>query len=142
MSRIVPRSAALSCNPRPAHPVTESISRQSPTGFASLVSWRALGWSTVLLTLLFSGLRPAFGQLPSGWSDQDIGFPSQPGSASYSGGNWSVSGGGSDIWNTADNFHFASEGSTDNAILIARVTTVQYTDPWAKAGVMLRDSAD
>src|SRR5437016_14283981 len=84
------------------------------------------------LALFGISLLPAFSQLPTGWSDQDVGFPSQTGSVSYSGGNWTVSGGGSDIWNTADNFHFAYEDSTDSAVAIARVASVQNTDPWAK----------
>ena len=79
-------------------------------------------------------------QLPAGWTDTDIGSPSQPGSASYSAGNWSVSGGGADIWNTSDQFNFCYSNSTAYAVMIARVTSVQATDPWAKAGVMVRES--
>ena len=94
------------------------------------------------LVLLLTCILSASAQLPAGWADQDIGAPSQPGSASFANGNWTVSGGGSDIWNSADNFHLAYESSTDNAVAIARVTSVQNTDPWAKAGVMFRDSTD
>ena len=63
----------------------------------------------------------------------------QPGSASYSAGIWSVSGGGADIWNTADQFNFCYSNSTAYAVMIAQVTSVQATDPWTKAGVMFRD---
>src|SRR5579859_7173092 len=35
----------------------------------------------------------AYGQLPPNWADQDIGSPSQSGSASYANGSFSVSGG-------------------------------------------------
>jgi hypothetical protein len=78
-------------------------------------------------------------QLPPGWTDTDIGSPSYAGSATYSAGNWSVSGGGSDIWNTADQFNFCYTNSTSYAVMIALVTSVEATDPWAKAGVMFRD---
>src|SRR5262249_10169191 len=57
-------------------------------------------------------------------------------------GIWTIAGGGADIWNSADQFHFASQNLTGNGSIIARVATLQNTDPWAKAGVMFRDSAD
>src|SRR5664279_158875 len=78
-------------------------------------------------------------QLPPGWTDTDIGSPSQPGSASFSAGDWSVSGGGGDIWNAADQFNFCYTNPTSYAVIIAQVTSVEATDPWAKAGVMFRD---
>ena len=83
----------------------------------------------------------AAAQLPAGWTDTDIGSPSQSGSASYSAGNWSVSGGGSDIWNTSDQFNFCYSNSTAYEVIIAQVTSVEDTDPWAKAGVMFRDDS-
>jgi hypothetical protein len=95
----------------------------------------------IAVAVLLATVTPAFAQLPPGWSDQDIGFPSIGGSASEANGNWNVSGGGSDIWNSADNFHYAFEGSTDNAVAIARVVSMDNTDPWAKAGVMFRDDS-
>src|SRR5437879_5311625 len=81
----------------------------------------------------------AWAQLPAGWNDLDIGGPGQAGSASYANGTWTVSGGGSDIWNGTDQFHFAYTNGSDNSVIIARVTSIQNTDPWAKAGVMFRD---
>jgi hypothetical protein len=77
--------------------------------------------------------------LPPGWSDGDIGGPGKPGSATYNSGTWTVSGGGSDIWNTSDQFNFAHEGLTGNGTIVARVTSLTNTNAWAKAGVMLRD---
>ncbi len=85
----------------------------------------------------------ARGALPSGWTSSDIGSPGQVGSASYSSGSstWTVNGGGTDIWGTSDQFHFAyNTGVTNYAVAIARVATQENTDPWAKAGVMFRDS--
>jgi len=84
---------------------------------------------------------PALGQLPLGWTDADIGFPSVPGSATSSGGFWSVSGGGADIWGSSDQFNFAYQ-TTTNDVIVARVDSIQNTDGWAKAGVMFRDSSD
>jgi regulation of enolase protein 1 (concanavalin A-like superfamily) len=82
--------------------------------------------------------------LPSGWADSDAGSPGLPGSADHSviSGIWSVAGGGSDIGNTSDQFHFASEHLAGDGSLVARVTSVENTDPWARAGLMFRDSTD
>ena len=80
--------------------------------------------------------------LPAGWADADVGSPGKPGSAVFdsTAGTWTVRGGGSDIWGTSDKFHFAAEGLTGDGSIVAQVTAVQNTDPWAKAGVMIRDS--
>jgi len=80
--------------------------------------------------------------MPSGWSDQDIGGPASTGSAAYdsNNGQWTVSGGGSDIWGSSDQFNFASTSWYGSGTLTAQVTSVQNTNSWAKAGVMFRDS--
>lgn len=78
--------------------------------------------------------------LPPGWTDADVGGPLKPGFASQdaASGNWIIAGGGSDIWNNADQFHFASGNFTGDGTLTARVTNTQNTDTWSKAGVMFR----
>ena len=80
-----------------------------------------------------------YAQLAPGWSDTDIGSPGLTGSASWSAGAWTISGSGADIYNTADQFNFAYTNAGLNMVLIAQVTSLQNTDPWAKAGVMFRD---
>ena len=62
-----------------------------------------LCWIAILLPMAV----PAWGALPPGWSDMDIGSPGLAGSASYTNDLWTVTGGGSDIWDTADQFNFA-----------------------------------
>ncbi len=90
-----------------------------------------------------NGVHVTFSGLPSGWSDNDIGSPGSAGSASYNGASavWTVAGGGGDIWNTSDQFNFATVAATGDQTLIAKVTGITNTDPWAKAGVMIRDSS-
>jgi hypothetical protein len=77
--------------------------------------------------------------LPAGWSDTDIGSPGKAGRATYSGGTWTVSGGGTDIWYTSDQFNFAHQSLSGDGSIIARVASVTNTNVWAKAGVMLRN---
>jgi len=90
--------------------------------------------------MLSFALKPATGALPSGWSDSDIGAPTLAGSATYSGGVYTVSGSGADIWDTADQFNYASQSATGDKTLVARITSLTNTDTWAKSGIMFRDS--
>ena len=53
-----------------------------------------------------------------------------------------MSGGGADIWNSADQFRFAFKQLSGNGSIIAKVESVDNTDPWAKGGVMIRESLD
>jgi regulation of enolase protein 1 (concanavalin A-like superfamily) len=53
-----------------------------------------------------------------------------------------MSGSGTDIWNSADQFRFAFQQLSGNGSIIAKVESVDNTDPWAKGGVMIRESLD
>jgi hypothetical protein len=77
--------------------------------------------------------------LPAGWTDQDIGSPGVAGSASFNGTTWTVNGGGADIAGTSDQFNFASESFTGDAIAVAKITSETNTNSSTKAGVMFRD---
>jgi hypothetical protein len=59
-----------------------------------------------------------------------------------SSGNIVMSGGGSDIWYAADEFRFAWKSFSGDGSIITRVDSIINTDPWAKAGVMIRESLD
>ncbi len=49
---------------------------------------------------------------------------------------------GADIWDQADEFHFAYKMLTGPGSIVARVDSVDQTDVWAKAGVMIRETID
>ena len=68
------------------------------------------------------------------------GSPNDAGSAFDTSGVFTVTGEGSDIWNTSDQFHYVYRALGGDGMIIARVATQQATDPWAKAGVMIRNS--
>ena len=95
-----------------------------------------------LILGLLAGGGMAWAALPAGWSDTDIGSPGMVGSAGYSSGTWTVAGSGSDIWNNSDQFNFASTNATGDGTMMARVTSLQNSDPgsgWSKAGLMFRN---
>jgi dextranase len=78
--------------------------------------------------------------LPSPWVTADIGSVGLTGSASYGNGTFTVTGSGADIESTADAFRYVYQTSGGNCEIRSRVMSVQNTDPWAKAGVMIRQS--
>jgi hypothetical protein len=49
---------------------------------------------------------------------------------------------GTDIWNTSDEFHFAYKELSGAGAIIAKVESVGNSDPWAKAGVMIRNTLE
>jgi uncharacterized repeat protein (TIGR03806 family) len=85
-------------------------------------------------------LRERAPELPKGWSSADIGDVGVTGGASYLNGGFQLLASGADIWENADSFHFTSRELGGDSTIVARVAAMQYTDPWAKAGLMLRDN--
>ena len=57
-------------------------------------------------------------------------------------GSITMSAGGADIWNMADEFRFAFKPLTGNGTIVAKVDSIVNTDPWAKVGVMIRETLD
>jgi regulation of enolase protein 1 (concanavalin A-like superfamily) len=71
---------------------------------------------------------------------RDIGTPGAAGSNSLTAGVYTVSGSGNDIWGSSDNFRFVSQSFAGDGEIIVRVTSQTSTDPWAKAGLMFRET--
>jgi regulation of enolase protein 1 (concanavalin A-like superfamily) len=78
--------------------------------------------------------------LPEGWSSADVGSVPFPGNATMSGGTYTVTGSGADVWGTADQFHYAYRAWSGDGTLIARVASEQNVSTWVKAGVMIRQT--
>jgi regulation of enolase protein 1 (concanavalin A-like superfamily) len=75
------------------------------------------------------------------WVSQDVGSVGTPGGTTYANGTFTVSGAGSDIWGTADAFQFVYQPMTSVVATIqARVVSEQGTSPYAKVGVMMRET--
>jgi hypothetical protein len=74
------------------------------------------------LTLFFRGYAQAFTEDPAG--------------------TYTMSASGLDIWDLTDQFRYAYKRLSGNGSIIARVASVENTNEWAKAGVMIRESLD
>jgi hypothetical protein len=91
------------------------------------------------------------------WTEQDVaelslwfrGLPGSTGSFTEGpAGTYTLTGSGADIWNLGtagdyhDEFHFAYKTLTGSGSITALVQSVQNTNGWAKAGVMIRETLD
>ena len=76
------------------------------------------------------------------WQNQDIGKPSSRGKWAYNDttGMHTIEGGGTDIWDEADQFHYVCTSFSGNGEIVARVASIENTHDWAKAGVMIRET--
>ncbi len=77
-----------------------------------------------------------------GWADADIGAVGAAGSFNVAGGTYRVTGGGADVWGTADALHFAYQPLPGDGQIVARVASLENVHAWTKAGVMLRGGLD
>jgi len=94
---------------------------------------------------------------PRDWTEESVGelsiwFRGRAGSVgSFTeapAGTYTMTAAGTDIWNNGpagnrhDEFHYAYKTLTGAGSIIARVQSVQNTNGWAKAGVMIRETLD
>jgi hypothetical protein len=90
---------------------------------------------------------------PRNWTEEGVtelslwfrGYPASTGSfVEAPAGTFTMTASGADIWAVngveADEFHFAYKMLTGAGSIIAKVNSVQNTNDWAKAGVMIRES--
>jgi len=91
------------------------------------------------------------------WTEEGVGelsiwFRGRAGSvgsfAEAPAGTYTMTASGADIWNNGpagnrhDEFHYAYKTLTGAGSIVARVQSVQNTNGWAKAGVMIRETLD
>jgi regulation of enolase protein 1 (concanavalin A-like superfamily) len=99
-------------------------------------------------TLLYSEAQRSF-DVPQDWTRSGVnslmiwlrGIPASVGSFT-AGPPIVMTAAGADIWNMADQFHFAYKRLSGVGSITARVVSVSNTDPWAKAGVMIRQTLE
>jgi regulation of enolase protein 1 (concanavalin A-like superfamily) len=78
--------------------------------------------------------------LPLGAAHQDIGSVGIAGSVTLTDGTYTLKGSGADIWENADGCSFVSQTLNGDFTITARLTSMDNTDYWAKAGLMIRES--
>lgn len=87
-------------------------------------------------------LAAALAEVPAPWKNKDIGDCSQAGSATEKDGKFTLKGSGDDIWGTADGFQYLYQPLAGDGTIVAKVNSLENTNDWAKAGVMVRQTLD
>ncbi|MCG8511301.1 MAG: Ig-like domain-containing protein, partial [Rhodospirillales bacterium] len=72
-------------------------------------------------------------------SNRDIGSPARAGSSFESGGVYTVIGGGTDIWQTSDQFQYVYRDMSGDVEIIARIDYLEDVHEWSKGGLMIRN---
>jgi len=100
---------------------------------------------------LYSEVERTFSP-PQDWTRQGVealtlwfrGYPASVGSFSYdpATGIYTLTAGGEDIWNDADQFHYVFKSLSGTGTIEAQVLSVDHTHAFAKAGVMIRETLD
>ncbi|WNG86274.1 PQQ-dependent sugar dehydrogenase [Mycobacterium sp. ITM-2016-00317] len=76
------------------------------------------------------------------WRSTDVGGTRLTGSTTHSGGTYTLTGSGDDIWGGADQMHLAYQSLPGDGVIVAHVASFTgVTDGWAKAGVIVKQSA-
>jgi hypothetical protein len=106
-----------------------------PPGYNMLFLLNGTGVPSVARTIrIRSGLA-------SPWRNRDVGAVAVAGSATSSSGTYTIAGSGADLYNTADEYHQTYQSASGDCSITARVTSQGNTHPWAKAGVMIRETS-
>ncbi len=96
-----------------------------------------------IVDTLVNPLSPLYvpNDLPWPMLTMDVGSVQTEGNASYdaSGGVYTVSGSGVDIWDNSDGFRFVFRQLSGNVEMTARISSLTESDPWTKGGLMIRD---
>jgi regulation of enolase protein 1 (concanavalin A-like superfamily) len=119
---------------------TISVTASANTSTSSRSGTVTITDGTISKTINVSQSGSTSSALPSPWISSDVGAVAATGSASYSSGTFSINGSGADIWGTADEFRYVYQNVSGDVTITARVASVQNTNAWAKAGVMVRES--
>lgn len=82
--------------------------------------------------------------VPRPWMTQDIGDVDVTGFVDLKEDTFLISGSGTDIWGTEDAFRYVYQeiNEDENVEMTIRVASIEPTNAWAKAGVMIRQSLD
>jgi outer membrane protein assembly factor BamB len=101
-----------------------------------------MGAATFDTPTLTNVSTPPPGACPTTWTCADIGNVGVVGGQSLTSGTWILQGGGGDIWDISDSFHFVWQPLATDGGISTRAVSQSNTSVWAKAGVMLRATID
>ncbi|MBN2217658.1 MAG: DUF1349 domain-containing protein, partial [Pirellulales bacterium] len=100
----------------------------------------AINGNRVATSMVIFAAAPAACALPTPWLTADIGAVGGTGAARYNNGTFTLVAAGSEILGTSDEFRYVYKSVSGDFSYTARVATVEETNYWSKAGLMIRQS--
>ena len=98
------------------------------------------GTSSDSMQWTFSGSAAPPGLIPQTFTAGNIGDATNGFDGFGTNGVFRIAGSGTDVWETSDSFRFVQSVLTGDFDVITRVTSLENVDPWAKAGLMVRET--
>ncbi|NJM16794.1 MAG: cadherin-like domain-containing protein [Bacteroidales bacterium] len=74
------------------------------------------------------------------WLSKDVGKTNIAGSFTCASGQYTIKASGNDIWNIADDMHYAYQNVSGQCEMVAKIESLGNTNEWAKSGIMIRES--
>ena len=121
-------------------PLAENLTEGT---YTATITEIATGCSETVVAEILKNCGPVCDPVPAPWTNADIGGPAIAGEVCWDpfAETFEVKASGADIWTTSDQFHYVSQPVDCDVEVIAFVESQSNTDPWAKAGVMIRESS-
>jgi len=116
------------------------VKMASGSVYGATYKWRADNNDADLLDSALTENVPVAIAALGALAGADIGSPALSGSTVRSGDVLTLQAGGTDIWGTADQFHFASQQRTGDFDISVRIESLSSADLYSKAGLMARES--
>lgn len=108
--------------------------------YGATYKWRADQSDADLLDGALTESIPIATTPVGSFTSQDIGSPALAGSTERDGNAITITAGGTDIWGTSDQFHFAHQQRTGDFDVSVRIESVVQADLYTKTGLMVRDT--
>ncbi len=102
--------------------------------------WRVRAVDDYQMASMWSLPAEFYINLYSDWQSQNIGHCWKKGGFENIGNRFVINASGFDIWGLIDTFRFTSQPVTGDCEIVSRVESLENTDKWAKAGIMIRES--
>jgi len=116
------------------------VAQQDGTVYGATYKWRADQSDADLLDGGLTENIPIATTPIGSFASQDIGSPALSGSTVRDGDAITITAGGTDIWGTSDQFHFAHQQRSGDFDVSVRLESVTQADLYTKTGLMVRDS--
>jgi glucose/arabinose dehydrogenase/mono/diheme cytochrome c family protein len=108
--------------------------------YGATYKWRADQSDADLLDAGLTESIPIATTPVGSFTSEDIGSPALAGSTVRDGNLITITAGGTDIWGTSDQFHFAHQQRTGDFDVAVRIESVVQADLYTKTGLMVRDT--